>query len=448
MLHIVDTPDSYVQHLVKLSQRYQVSLSEDVKNQSGAVLVHKGKHLDEELAQKICSHQLAQPLENCVKLNANIDGHTLMEYFQKVFSKHVPLAQFHQKKELASLLESGCEYYQKFPSIVQKITVLKVQSPALFHQALMCGYMSLLIGQELQLSEQECRWVFLAGLIHNIGILHLDKNVQANKGEYTSQQWRTMQSHPILAYEFLKRVPDLPNGIATAVLEHHECCDGSGYPFNKPGSQLGLMGQIVGMSDTCLAIYNRELAHKQLGFDALIPLLKLNSSIYNQKVYGVTIALLQDVNWPLTRVYPDAQMPDVIKRLLSQQQIIQHDYRVIYSVLNNIAAHIPDNKKTAMLKYVSQRVHCFFERSGILQPAHSEWLSKGMTAPQAADFLAIEKYEITYSEVSWQLKQLVKLLCWLWDKKHFKHPKLQEMVQKGLSQLRRHHGQKALLQAV
>ncbi|MEY8263719.1 MAG: HD domain-containing phosphohydrolase [Bermanella sp.] len=448
MLHIVDRPDSYVQHLVMLSQNFQVSLSEDVKNQLGAVLVHKGKHLDEDLAQKISNHQLSQPLENCVQFDANVDGQTLIDYFQKIFARHATLAQFHREKELATLLESACLYYQRFTPIVQKMTVLKMQSPALFHQALMCGYMSLLIAQKLQMTRRECCWVFLAGLIHNIGILHLDKSVLTNKGEYTSQQWRTMQSHPILAYECLKGVPGLPKEIASAVLEHHECCDGSGYPFNKTGSQLGLMGQIVGISDTCLAVYNRELAHKKLGFDALIPLLKLNPAIYRPKVFAATIALLQDVHWPVTRVYEDTEMQDTMTRLLSRQKTIKHDYQVIYSLLDSLEPHMVDNKKTAMLKRVSQRVSCFFEHSEILQPTHSEWLVMSIKAPQQPDFLTMEKLELSYAEVSWQLKQLVKLLCWLWDKKHFKHPKLQDMVSMCLSQISARHGKIALPQAV
>ncbi len=444
MLHIVDKQDSYVQHLVNLAARQKVSISEDVKNHQGAVLVCKGSVLDKDLALKISHHRLEQPLENCVQLNAGVNAERLLKYFNKMLADNVAFSNFDKNLELTLLLEQSCQYYQKFPLLMQKMTVLNTQMPNLFQQALMCSYFSIAIAHEMELSPVECKWVFIAGLIHNVGILHLDESVLANKGEYTSQQWRTLQSHPILAHQILTNIPNLPKCISNAVLEHHECFDGSGYPFNKSGSQLNVMGQIVGISDACIAIYKRELAHKKLGFDALAAVLQLNPSMYRESVFTATLTLINSNHYVQQRMYQDSDMPELINRLMIDNQSIQHDYRVIFTVLKSIAPYAPKNKKNAMLEMASNRVERFFEQSGILDKEHNEWLLISCGAHQSDDYQAIETFERIYSEVKWQLKQLIKLLCWLWDKKQFKHPKLQEMVQKGLDQIRRHHQQQVL----
>ncbi len=441
MLHIVDQQNSYVQHLVNLAARQQVSISEDVKNHQGAVLIRKGSILDKELALKISHHNLEQPLENCVQLNAGINSERLLNYIKKMLIDNSSFSSFKHDCELTLLLEQACKYYQKFPLLMQKMTVLNTQMPNLFQQALMCSYFSMAIAHEMELSPIECKWVFIAGLIHNVGILHLDESVLANKGEYTSQQWRTLQSHPLLAHKILTNIENLPKCISTAVLEHHECFDGSGYPFNKSGAQLGIMGQIVGISDACIAVYKRELAHKKLGFDALGSVLQLNPSMYRATVYSATLALINNSVCTQKRVYQDSDMPQVINRLMIDNQSIQHDYRVIFTVLKSIAPYAPKNKKNAMLKMASNRVEQFFDKSGILDKEHNQWLIISCGAHQQEDYQAIEAFELIYSEVKWQLKQLIKLLCWLWDKKQFKHPKLQEMVQKGLDQIKRHHQQ-------
>ncbi len=443
MLHIVDKTTDYVQYLMTLSARFQVSTTEDIKNKMGAVLVPKGNHLDEDLALKICGHQLQNPLESCVQLNANIDGKALMAFLNDALTQSDGLMRLKQDEKFDTLLESACEFYQQYPQLIQKITILKIQLPTLFNQGVLCAYLSLLMAAKLKLSKEECSWVFLAGLVHNIGILSLDKTLLANKGEYTSVQWRTLQSHPIMAEQVLSLIPGLPKCIAQAVLEHHECCDGSGYPFNKSASDLAVMGQIVGMSDTCLAIYHREISPKKMGFNTLIPLLKLNSNLYNPSVFSAIITLIKTPKWPVKSAYKGHQIPALMKRLHVQQKKIQHDYQIIYSVLKNIIPYIPNNKKTAMLNSASKRVQYFFRKSTILQDKHKQWIEEGCKAPNKSDLLPVEEFETIYSEVNWQLKQLIKLLCWLWDKGHFKHPKVKKMVQVGLSKITRNAPQAA-----
>ncbi len=441
MLHIVDKTNCYVQHLMALSARFQVSTTEDIKNQLGAVLVPKGNHLDEDLAQKVCSHKLQKPLESCVKLNANIDGKALKEYLDESLSENETLMRLQQDEKINALLESACEFYQQYPQLVQKITVLKIQMPTLFNQGILCAYLSLLMAVKMKLSKDECHWAFLAGLVHNIGILSLDKTILANKGEYTSAQWRTLQSHPIMAEQVLSRVPGLPKCIAQAVLEHHECSDGSGYPYNKLAGDLAIMGQIVGMSDTCLAIYQREIAHKKTGLNALIPLLKLNAHLYSTSVFSAIMSLIKAPEWSDVCIYKEHQISALMKRLHVQQKKIQHDYQVIYSVLTCITPYIPNNKKTAMLNSVSKRVQYFFKQSTILQDNHKKWLKSGCNTPNKSDLLPVEEFETIYGEVNWQLKQLIKLLCWLWDKDHFKHPKVKKMVKIGLNKITQNSSQ-------
>ena len=337
MLHAVEKTDGYVQHLLDMSQRYSMTLCDDVKNDMGVVLLAKGGELNQTLVKKLGKHHLTKPLENCVKLDANISAKQLLDELHIVLAQQPNLALIYKTLALSSVLKRVCDYYQTFPLVVQKLTVLKSQLPIVYEQSLHCALLSLGIAKKLCLSTEECQWAFISGLLHNLGILNLDAQMLENKGEYTSTQWRTLQSHPILAHNMLVKVPTLPHSIASAVLEHHEHCDGSGYPFNKEGHELALLGQIVGMADTCLAIYKRELARKGLGFDALLPVLQLNPGIYCSRVYVGTVELIADIHWPQKRVYSNKKMPKVISRLMLENERIHHDYTVLYLSLIHIS---------------------------------------------------------------------------------------------------------------
>jgi HD-GYP domain-containing protein (c-di-GMP phosphodiesterase class II) len=435
MLNDVGHLDCYVQHLTHICEEHPIHIEVDICNGQGAVIVPKGRHFDLELAERLSEHTLQEPLENCIQLDELVNAQELMQLFKAGIETDQNIALFHERWQLNSLLAKSCEFYGQFPLLMQKMTVLKYEMPHLFKQALFCAYTSLAIARRLKANRDECVCVFLAGFIHDIGILHLDLELVTKKDEYTPEQWQAMQSHTQLGAKILKRIPNMPPSVIKAILEHHERYDGSGYPCAKKGMELGTMGQIIGMADTCLALYKRDLHSKKLGFDALLPILQLNPGIYCDKVFKAIVGLIKDIPWPIKRLYPDESMPKVVSRLLLTNEGITHDYSVLYGLVVSINPHLPKNKKSAMLRNMTQRIHFCLQRSGILQREHKEW----MRAQKKEDYVAIERLEIMYAEIRWQMKQLRKLLTILWEKHQLKHPQLNQEIRKGLWQIEQYH---------
>ena len=89
MLQDAESQVCYVQHLMNMSQRFSITISDDVRNQQGAVLIPKGGHLDGNLVEKIARHQLEQPLENCVHLNNQLNAQQLMSFYKKIFLAYI-----------------------------------------------------------------------------------------------------------------------------------------------------------------------------------------------------------------------------------------------------------------------------------------------------------------------------------------------------------------------
>ena len=439
MLRPVDIHKSYLKHLTVFAQEHGVTISEDIRNEHGAVIIPKGRKLDSDLTDKIANHSLKIPLEQCIKLNRNFDGAALWHAYENVFKHYPDIALFHQRWALASSLKAACRYYHDFPLLVQKITILKAAMPRLFKQAIYSGYISLAIAKQLGAPEEECSAAFLAGLIHDIGILHLDSNIFLSSGEYTPEQWHAMQRHTLIGHDILKSIEHMPNVIARAVLEHHERVDGSGYPFSKKGLELSVMGQIVGMADTCIALYRRELQGKNLGIDCLLPILQLNPDMYCRKVFHATVTLINEIKWPVKRVYSDDKMPELMSRLKLENEWIHHDYSVLYGLVTSVRPHLEDGKRSAMLTNMAQRIHRCLVGSGILQKEHNDWMLNSFVSNNQEDFIAIERLEVMYGEIKWQMKQLKKLLFLLWKNQHLQHPELDRLVKKGFMQIEQYH---------
>lgn len=439
MLRPVDIHKGYLKHVIAFAQQNDVTISEDICNEHGAVIIPKGRKLDPELTDKIANYTLKVPLEQCIALKRNFDGAALFHGYEQVFAHYPDIKLFHQHWELQQPLKRACHYYHGFPLLVQKLTILKASIPHLFKQAIYSAYISLAIAKQLGAPEEECSAAFLAGLIHDIGILHLDADLANTEGEYTPEQWHAMQRHTIIGYDILLEVEHIPNVIAKAVLEHHERVDGSGYPFAKKGLELSVMGQIVGMADTCISLYRRELANKKLSIDSLLPILQLNPDMYCRKVFHATVSLISEIKWPSKRSYSDDKMPELMSRLKLENEWIHHDYSILYGLVTSVRPHLEANKRSEMLTNMAKRIHRCLVGSGILQKEHNDWMLRSFVSNNEEDFIAIERLEVMYGEIKWQMKQLKKLLFLLWKNQHLKHPELDVLVKQGLLQIEQYH---------
>jgi HD-GYP domain-containing protein (c-di-GMP phosphodiesterase class II) len=125
--------------------------------------------------------------------------------------------------------------------------------------ALMLGVM-----QDLDKTVLTCLGV--GALFHDVGQVHLPRNLVRKPGIYTAQEQRLMQAHPHLGATMLARTPHMPADACRIVAEHHERLDGSGYPQGLGGAALSLLSQIVAIAD----VYETMLSPRA-GRPSLLP---------------------------------------------------------------------------------------------------------------------------------------------------------------------------------
>ncbi len=96
------------------------------------------------------------------------------------------------------------------------------------------------LGRELGLEEHRLQRLHFASLLHDIGMLKLDRNQQMNP--------RSCARHTVLGFRMLDRIR-LWKEIAPVVHHHHEWWDGSGYPEGLSGEAIPLEARIVAVAD-------------------------------------------------------------------------------------------------------------------------------------------------------------------------------------------------------
>lgn len=122
---------------------------------------------------------------------------------------------------------------------------------------------------ELCLSAEETEGIVLAAGVHDIGKLHVPLEICCKSGKLSVPEIQLIQSHADIGYQILRGI-DFPWPVAEMVREHHERCDGSGYPQGLRESQILLGAQIIAVADVVEAMMSHRPYRPALGPDAAI----------------------------------------------------------------------------------------------------------------------------------------------------------------------------------
>ena len=114
------------------------------------------------------------------------------------------------------------------------------------------------------------RDVARGGLLHDIGKNRVPRGVLDKPAALDAAEWQVMRSHVKAGHDMIVRALGYPPSYAHIIAEHHERCDGSGYPAGRPASGIALDSQLVGIVDAFDALTSRRPYRPAVSaFDAL-----------------------------------------------------------------------------------------------------------------------------------------------------------------------------------
>jgi PAS domain S-box-containing protein/putative nucleotidyltransferase with HDIG domain len=109
------------------------------------------------------------------------------------------------------------------------------------------------IAREMDLSQEQIEGVRIAGIIHDVGKIHVPAEILTKPGKLTEIEYSLVRAHPAVGYELLKNI-DFPWPLAEIVHQHHEKIDGSGYPRGLKKDEILIEARILTVADVVEAM--------------------------------------------------------------------------------------------------------------------------------------------------------------------------------------------------
>lgn len=124
----------------------------------------------------------------------------------------------------------------------------------LFDHCVSVAMMSAAISWQLGLDRGTVMEIALGGLLHDIGMLRVPREIRMADRPLTEDEWREIHLHPLHTLDMLAGLKGLPVGVKFIAYQVHERINGDGYPRGRRGQQVHRTAQIVSIADVYVAM--------------------------------------------------------------------------------------------------------------------------------------------------------------------------------------------------
>lgn len=243
-------PESrYLEQVAELGEMQAVVCTEHIQSDEGARLLPKGTRLNRQVIQRLLKHKLLKPIDFSTRVEDAIDHQQLIALGREMMARESELGQLLRMMRGEGFIRQSCSRIHLETPIQNKLTVAHKLQPELLEHSLRVALATTLIGEQLGLPEKELEVVATAGLLHDIGELHLGIGDLPLEQNLKLEHWRQVRSHPVVGAMILQQFPAYAPHVSRTVKEHHERLDGSGYPQGLNAGAISRAGRLLSFTE-------------------------------------------------------------------------------------------------------------------------------------------------------------------------------------------------------
>jgi HD-GYP domain-containing protein (c-di-GMP phosphodiesterase class II) len=139
------------------------------------------------------------------------------------------------------------------------------------------GRYSEIIAREMGWSEEEVEGIQIAGYLHDIGKLIVDRDIINAPYRIDAKNSSELNRHPSAGYEILAPIRHPYADIPLMAKHHHERLDGRGYPDGLTDQQIPIGAKIVALADSFDAMTTDRPYKRRRSFEDVVIDLRENS---------------------------------------------------------------------------------------------------------------------------------------------------------------------------
>lgn len=279
----------FLRAITQLAEKDNVITHSPIFTDKGIKLVESGARIDSRLYDRLVQAPLREAIDHHLMVDnmvciQSIEAEVMVQCETVGLVRRLVAALGDVGRLLAPLR------FMPLPMpIAFKLTLMREQRPELYAHSLQMMLVALYLAIKAGWTERECVPLAAAGLLHDIGMLYMPPGWTDPEHKLTPEERKQLVAHSVTAMWVLREQGVYPQSVHIAVLEHHECMDGSGYPRGLQGEQISPMGQMLILAEVVSAFHEKyaEMAGSRLSL-----MLRMNHRRYPPDLVRSILPLL------------------------------------------------------------------------------------------------------------------------------------------------------------
>jgi hypothetical protein len=185
-------------------------------------------------------------------------------------------------------------------AILLRLDVARDNRDGSYERAVRAAFIALFIGASAGFPEPELEALATAALLLDVGLMRGGVAAAHEHGPLSLNERRRLQQHPITGQRIALGELAMDPVIATAIAQHHERIDGSGYPHGFRGAAISPLARILMLAEIVLSVLDSADDAPAL---QLSMILRVNRASLDTRLAEVLLAAL-----PGTQLPPNAAL--------------------------------------------------------------------------------------------------------------------------------------------
>jgi len=333
---------AFVQAVADLGARRVVKTSQPIYNAQGIKLLEGGVTIDQTLYDRLFSHRLSLPLDECIDPGPGVDAASLEAAARAAVARWPFFARVAPEGAAGKSLIDAVAAVRLARPVALHLTLARETRASLFDHsiamALLCAYLV----RESGGAKVDVREAACAGLLHDLGMLHIAPGLLDSEERLSGDELRPVYVHPLTSSMLVDRFPEYSKDIVRAIVEHHERLDGSGYPRGLAGDAISPLGRVLALAEVVTAMFDetRRLPEQRVSL-----LLRINPRRYDPAHVASVHRLLAVPTQPADAEGIDTDA--LIARLLQLTDVL-----ALWRASSEALGRVPDGAHAGLLASV------------------------------------------------------------------------------------------------
>lgn len=401
--------DRYLEHLSQLSMAQQLVIaSEDLVNQFGVVLLRAGTPLGPYALDRLRGQRLNRSLDSVVAMRRCPGSAELAGLLIDFTESETDVAAVSEHFGFADRALALCHALAWPQALHQRLAVLAFALPQVFHRALFGAWFGTLVAEARELPPAEVALVFQAGLLHDVGMLHIDAELATKRGDFSATEWAQMQAHVELGAQVLEQSwPALPPRLARMLREHHERHDGAGYPERRLAADLDPLGSVVALADMIHSLRFGAEGPEHPRLPDCMSFLRVQRRAFDAANYPPAARVLMAARGAALQAMDAGQAPVSVQGLIDVNRSMG-TLLAAFGSAGPLLASLPESRARQSLLRLVEDVGEVASAAGLGNLALERWLTAHLAVVQ--DEAALRDVLQTMQEAFWLVRRIQRQL--------------------------------------